>query len=96
MIDEHLEDEHFEISRLARIIGMSRMQLHRKLTALTGQSASVFVRGYCLQRAKELLESTVLNVSEVAYKVGFSDPSYFSKCFRETYGVTPRESRQLD
>jgi signal transduction histidine kinase/CheY-like chemotaxis protein/AraC-like DNA-binding protein/ligand-binding sensor domain-containing protein len=94
LIDRNLEDESFDMTRLSREMAMSRMQLHRKLTALTGQSASVFVRAHRLARARELLVSSNLTVSEVAYKVGFSDNSYFIKCFKEAYGTTPGAFKQ--
>jgi AraC-like DNA-binding protein len=72
-------------------IGMSRMQLHRKLKGLTGLSATNFIRSQRLTMAAELLGKSGANISEIGYLVGFSDPSYFSKCFKETYHCTPTE-----
>lgn len=68
------------------------MQLHRKLKALTGESPGDFLRTMRLQRAKRLLESRAGNVSEIAYEVGFNNLSFFSKCYREQFGISPGES----
>ncbi|WP_345006611.1 helix-turn-helix transcriptional regulator [Snuella lapsa] len=70
---------------------MSRMQLHRKLNALTGMSTTEFIRMERLKLAKKLLEQNHSTVSEITYSVGFSSPSYFSKCFKEVYQCTPSE-----
>jgi len=70
---------------------MSRMQLHRKLKALTGLSASEFIRSQRLKLAAQILKSSDINISEVGYSVGFNDHAYFSKCFKEAYNCTPSE-----
>jgi AraC-like DNA-binding protein len=67
------------------------MQLHRKVTALTGQSPRDFIRTLRLKRAAQLLASHSGTVSEIAYEVGFESRSYFSQCFRDMYGVIPTE-----
>jgi AraC-like DNA-binding protein len=72
-------------------MGVSRMQLHRKLKALTDQSATEFIRTVRLKRAAEMLQKGHDNVSQVAYQVGFSSLSYFTKCFKELYGHLPSE-----
>ena len=89
IVEEQMEDSEFGIVQLCRAIGLSRSQLFRKLKALTGKSASLVIRSIRLQRARKLLQTTDLNVSEVAYEVGFKDLAYFSKCFLEEYGETP-------
>ena len=89
VIMNHLDDPEFGQVQLSRVIGLSRSQLFRKLKALTGKSTSLVVRSIRLQKAKELLLTTELNVSEVAYDVGFKDLSYFSKCFIEEFGEQP-------
>ncbi len=94
IIEENLSDETYDIARLSRDLTMSRMQLHRKLTALTGKPASLFVRSQRLQKAKALLETTEMNVSEIAWATGFSDHAWFSRCFREEFGRTPSEVRK--
>ncbi|GAB1858860.1 hypothetical protein MHTCC0001_37040 [Flavobacteriaceae bacterium MHTCC 0001] len=68
---------------------MSRMQLHRKLIALTGLSTSQFLRSQRLKSAVTILNESVLTVSEVAYQVGSNSVSYFIKCFKEAYGTMP-------
>jgi signal transduction histidine kinase/DNA-binding response OmpR family regulator/ligand-binding sensor domain-containing protein len=94
IVEEHLSDSEFEIDQLARMLGMSRSQLFRKVKALTGQSPSIFIRNVRLQRGRELLLTTEMNVSEVAYEVGFSKPGYFSDAFMEAYGVRPSQVRK--
>ncbi len=94
IVEVHLSDETFEIDQLARQAGMSRSQLFRKIKALTGGSPSIFIRTIRLHRAKELLQNTSMNVSEVACEVGFSTPAYFSDMFLETYGVRPSQLRK--
>lgn len=73
---------------------MSRSQLFRKVKALTGRSPSVFIRAIRLERGKELLQTTDMNVTEVAYEVGFSTLAYFSDAFLEAFGVRPSELRR--
>ena len=72
-------------------IGLSRVQLYRKVKAMTGASVVELLRKARLAKAKRLLESRSKSVSEVAYEVGFSTPSYFSKCFKEEFGMLPGE-----
>lgn len=93
-VEKDFANEDFDIHRLCRALTMSRAQLHRKLTALTGMSATHFIRSIRLQRAKELLETTSLTVSEIAYEVGFRDPNYFSRTFTEEFGTPPSETRK--
>ena len=90
-LELHLEETDYNIEDICKEIGTSRMQLHRKLTALLGQSASEFIRCYKMKRAKELLESGNFNVSEVVYKTGFKNNSHFTKTFKKTYGHLPSE-----
>lgn len=91
IVDNDLEDSNFSVDEFCKKLGMSRMQLHRKLTALTGLSTSAFIRDQRLRLAIQRLEKTGDSISEIAYAVGFSSPSYFIKCFKETYGMTPNE-----
>ncbi len=86
---ERLSDARFTVDDLCRTLAMSQPQLHRKLTALTGKNATLFIRSVRLARAKELLLRKEKNVSEVAYEVGFDDPKYFSRVFSEEFGVAP-------
>jgi DNA-binding response OmpR family regulator/two-component sensor histidine kinase len=87
VVEKRIGDENFSVDEFAREVGMSRSQLHRKLTALTNQAPSDFIRYMRLHRAKELLEKNVGTVSEIAFAVGFTSVAYFSKCFKEQFGV---------
>jgi AraC-like DNA-binding protein len=89
LIEQNIDDENFATEQLAESVGMNRTQLYRKLMALTNLSVSDFIRHYRLNRAKQYFEKGGYTVSEVAFKVGFKDPSYFSKCFMKEYGVSP-------
>lgn len=90
LIQMRLTDSDFKVHDLELELGMSHMQLYRKLKALTGQSANEFIRTVRLKKATELLKTTHLNVNEVAYQAGFNSPSYFIKCFRKEFGVLPK------
>ena len=93
-VEANLSDEDFDVHRLCRALTLSRAQLHRKLTALTGMSATLFIRSVRLARAKELLSTTTLTVSEIAYEVGYKDPNYFTRTFTEEFGKSPSETRK--
>ena len=86
-----MADENFTIEDLSHEVGLSRSQLHRKLKGLTDQSPSVFLRNMRLKRGKQLLEEKAGTSAEISYLVGFNSPSYFTRCFREQFGVTPGE-----
>ncbi len=90
-IEKHISDYNFTVEEFAKEIGLSRMQLHRKLVALTDQSANDLIRSYRLKQAARLLICKSGNISEVAYEVGFSNPSYFAACFKELFGSSPSE-----
>ena len=90
-VEDNLDDENFSVVELGKIVGMSRSQLHRKLTALTGFSPNEVIRNMRLEYARRLLESKSGTVSKIAYRSGFSSPAYFVKCFREYFGQTPGE-----
>ncbi|MBC8184383.1 response regulator [candidate division KSB1 bacterium] len=88
-VEQSLSDPGLNVESLARQIGLSRVQLHRKLRALTDLSASGFIRCFRLKRAAQLLASKDGNVAEISYKVGFNNPSYFAECFRKQFGQLP-------
>lgn len=90
---EHISNEQFGVSELATLMHMSRSNLLRKIKKETELSASQFIRQVRLEKGKELLDETELTVSEISYQVGFSNNSYFIKCFREQYGLSPGEYR---
>lgn len=89
VIENNLSNPDLTIEDLQKDLGISRMQLHRKLKALTDKSATEFVRTIRLKRAAEMLERGQDNVSQIAYTVGFNSLSYFTKCFKEQFGVLP-------
>ncbi len=91
VIDNHIAEEDFSIEQFGKEVGMSRVQLHRKLKALSGKSASLYIRSVRLSKAKKLIEEQKGNVSEIAYSVGFSSPEYFTRCFKKEYGVPPSD-----
>lgn len=90
-INENISDTDLSVELLATQVSLSRSRLYRKIKGLTGQTVTEFIRKVRLQRAKEILEKGNANISEVCYKVGFSSPSYFTKCFRAHFGVLPTE-----
>lgn len=96
VLDQNLVESAFTVEEFSRAVGMSRMQLHRKLKALTGLSATEFIRSQRLKLAAQLLQQSDSNVSQVGYAVGFNDHSYFTKCFRELYHMTPSEYAKKD
>lgn len=89
IIHAHLSDSDFSVENIGKSIGLSRVQLYRKVKAMTGTSVVDLLRKARLAKAHRLLESRGMSVSEVAYTVGFSSPSYFTKCFKEEYGMLP-------
>jgi DNA-binding response OmpR family regulator len=91
ILDRELSNAEFTSEDFATAIGMSRMQLHRKLKSLLGVSATEFIRNERLKVAADLLKNGKGTVSEIAYATGFNNISYFSKCFKEMYSVTPSE-----
>lgn len=89
VFDENMADLQFDLDGLSQALFISRSQLGRKVKALTGQSPAVFLRSLRLQKGRYLLLTSKLSVKEVAYEVGFSDPSYFSRSYSEQYGENP-------
>ncbi|MDU0808413.1 hybrid sensor histidine kinase/response regulator transcription factor [Aquirufa regiilacus] len=90
LIIDHLSDPDFDVEDLEKGLDMSKMQLYRKLKNLTSLAGNEFIRSIRLQQAKVLLETGNLNISEVAYQVGFNDPAYFTRAFKKQYGRTPK------
>lgn len=89
IIQKNLSDSEFGVENMGQQIGLSRVQLYRKVKAMTGSSVVDLLRKARLAKARRLLETRSMSVSEVAYEVGFSAPSYFTKCFKEEYGMLP-------
>lgn len=90
-IREHVSDSNFGVDELATAMSMSRSTLYRRVSNDTGVTPADVIRRVQLERACELLESAKVNISEIAYAVGFSNPKYFTKCFKDEFGVTPSE-----
>lgn len=91
IVEDNISDSEFNVDKLVREVGMSRSVFYRKLKHLTGQSANDFIKSMRMKRAAQILRQNKLSVSEVSYEVGFNDPQYFSKCFKEQYGKTPTQ-----
>ena len=92
-INENINDEKLNVENLAGELLLSRSKLYRKIKALTGDTANEFIRKIRLEKAKQLIETTEYTISEVCYKVGFSSPSYFTKCFKDYFEFLPTELR---
>lgn len=91
VLDKHLTNPDFSAEIFSKEMLVSRMQLHRKLKALTGQTTSEFLRSQRLKLAVTLLKSNNTSISEIGYAVGFNDPSYFTKSFKQEFGCSPSE-----
>lgn len=90
-IHENLSDSDLNVENLAAELYLSRSQLYRKIKALTGKTANEFLKQLRLNKAMELIKTKAYSISEVCYKVGFSSPSYFTKCFKVEFGILPTE-----
>ncbi|MBN3035460.1 MAG: response regulator, partial [Bacteroidales bacterium] len=91
IIHTRLTDSDFSVEELAREIGLSRAQLHRKMKALVDQTPSEFIRSIRLNKAAEMLAGDGGNISEISYQVGFNNPTYFSSSFSKQFNMTPSE-----
>jgi signal transduction histidine kinase/ligand-binding sensor domain-containing protein/DNA-binding response OmpR family regulator len=91
VIEKHISEEDFSTEEFGEELGMSRMQVHRKLKALTGKSAIQYIRKVKLDKAKKMIQEKNGNISEIAYSLGFGSPAYFTKCFKEEFGHPPSE-----
>ncbi|NNF22696.1 MAG: response regulator [Saprospiraceae bacterium] len=92
-LEENISNPDFGIVDLCKFLGLSRAQLYRKFKAVTGQSIGDFIRKVRLHRARLLLSSTNLNISQIAFKVGFKNPTSFSRSFTSEFGVKPSQIR---
>lgn len=91
IVEEHHDKEELTIEELSQIVGLSRVHVYRKIKKLTGMSVSEFVRSVKLRLSLDLLKKSGKSISEIAYEVGFSSPSYFTKSFKEQFGISPTE-----
>ena len=90
-IEKHMDDAEFDVNGLAKEIGVSRPVLYRKLPAITDNTPNEFIRIIRLKRAAQILAKVDLSISDVCHRTGFKTPKYFSKCFRDFFGVLPSE-----
>jgi AraC-like DNA-binding protein len=88
-VEQHIESAEFSVEDLGHHLAISRAHLYKKIHALTGKSPLEFIRTIRLQQAAQLLDKSQLTVAEVAYKVGFNNPKYFAKYFKDHYGMLP-------
>ena len=93
-IEAYLDAPDFDVEKLCRSLAMSHSQVHRKLSALTGLSATHFIRYVRLVKAKELIINSGFSIAAIAYDCGFNDPAYFSRIFKQEFGVTPQVWRE--
>ncbi len=91
IINENIPNPDFDTEELSKEMLMSRTQLYRKLKAVTGFTPAVFVRMQRVKKAAEMLASSDVSISDVCFATGFNTISYFSKCFKDIMGVSPRE-----
>jgi AraC-like DNA-binding protein len=89
VVEANLSNEDFSVEKMGRALLLDRTQLFRKLKAITGQSPSQFIRSIRLKHAYQLLSRRTATVGEIAFSVGFSSTTYFNRCFKDEYGLTP-------
>ncbi|HEY6901229.1 MAG TPA: helix-turn-helix domain-containing protein, partial [Puia sp.] len=89
VLEKNIANAEFSVDEWAREMGLSRTSMYKKILACTGKTPIGFIRGFRMQRAAQLLEKGRHNVAEVAYMVGFNNPKYFARYFKEVYGVLP-------
>ena len=94
LVEERLSDSNLSVEDLAGDMGLSRVQLYRKVKAMTGSTPIDLLRKARLAQAQRLLQESTLSVSEIAYQVGFASPSYFTKCYKDEFGTVPGEARK--
>jgi signal transduction histidine kinase/DNA-binding response OmpR family regulator/ABC-type xylose transport system substrate-binding protein len=91
IIEKHLTENEYGVEQMSVEIGLSRVHVYRKIKHLTGLTVSEFVRNIKLKKAAVMLQESGKTIAEVAYETGFSSPSYFSKCFKDLYNISPTE-----
>lgn len=91
LIDENLRDQEFSVEELAGRLNISRVQLYRKVKALLGVSVNEYINAQRLNKARNLLQQSNMNISQIAYEVGYSSPGYFSTSFKNKFGISPKQ-----
>ena len=93
IVKENYKNSYYEVNDFVESMGASRSVVYRKIRSLTGQSAGHFIRNYRLNIARELIlknkTACNMNISEIAYEVGFNDPKYFTRCFTKHFKIAP-------
>lgn len=92
-LEQRIDDDSLRIDDMAEAVNMGRTVFYEKIRQLVGVSPSDFLRQVRMQRARQLIAKSNMNISQVAYAVGFTDPKYFAKCFKKETGMTPSEYR---
>lgn len=93
-VEKHLDASTLTVERMSKDLGMSRVNLYRRMVAVTGKTPSEFLRLVRLRHAEKLVMKSQLTVSEISYKVGFASPRYFSKCYKELFGYLPSQYKK--
>lgn len=93
LVQKNLDNNTYDVNELCRDLGMSRMNMYRKFRCHSSLTPSDFIKHYRLTKAMELLTSSTASITEIAYKVGFTSPQYFAKCFKDEYNCSPRQYR---
>ena len=96
VVEKHLEEVNFSVEQLCKYIFMSHSQLHRKLDALTGFSPNKFIRIIRLNKAKEMLQTNEKSIAAISLDCGYNDPGYFTRVFKQEFGITPQEWRMQE
>lgn len=91
LIEDHISDSDLNVNSLCELSGMGSKQIYRKLKQLTGMSPVEYIKSIRMKKAAMLLKQKKFSIAEVMYMVGYSNPSYFSKCFQAAFGKTPRQ-----
>ena len=93
LLEENISNGDLSVDDVARLMGMSRSVYFKKIKALTGIGPNDYFKSLRLQRAAELLDAGEMSITEISYSIGIADSHYFSKCFKQKFGVTPTEYR---
>lgn len=93
LVEDNMDNTELDVEQMGRMTGLSGVQLYRKVKAITGLAPKEYLRVARLKYADSLLSTTQLNINEIAYRSGFSSPNYFSKCYKEYFGHTPKSNR---
>jgi AraC-like DNA-binding protein len=93
ILEKNIDNSSFSVEDLASKLSISRVQLYRKVKAVLGIGVGDYINNFRLEKAKELLMTTTMNISEIAYSCGFASPNYFSTIFKTKFGIPPKDFR---